>query len=162
MRYFVHALDGQVYGPYEVDALNQWIAEGRIIPTTVLQPENGNLRVAASTVQGLFWSTGQNFNTYTPQRINNGKLEHRAAWICLLASLVLCCLPANFHIATGIAGMVLGVISFRKGQTLGALALILNLLLVVLFVKTGSGIDYQRYIPGMDRLNFDRRGVPRE
>jgi ABC-type branched-subunit amino acid transport system permease subunit len=157
VRYFVHAVDGQIYGPYDLNAINQWIAEGRIVPTTVLQPEGSNLRVAASTVQGLVWIQGQNFNTYTPQRINNGNLEHRSAWVCFFASLVLCCLPQGFHIAAGVVGMVLSVIAFRKGHTLAALALILNLVLTVMYVREQSIFDS---VPGINRLNFDRRGVP--
>ncbi len=53
MNYFVLTSDGQKYGPADIALLNQWIAEGRIQPTAMLQEEGTNLQVRASTVPAL-------------------------------------------------------------------------------------------------------------
>lgn len=53
IKYFVIAADGQKYGPADVPALNNWIAEGRLQPTTMLQEENSTLQVEARGVPAL-------------------------------------------------------------------------------------------------------------
>lgn len=52
MRYFV-VFDGQKYGPADIRTLNEWIADHRVLPQTMLEEENSGLQVAASTVNGL-------------------------------------------------------------------------------------------------------------
>ncbi|MBS1702785.1 MAG: hypothetical protein JST12_14065 [Armatimonadetes bacterium] len=133
-RYFIHAADGQVYGPVELDTINQYIAEGRVVPTTLLQPESSQMRVAASTVPGLAWADNQSFKAYTPQVLSTAKYELAGSWACLAASLVLCCMPIGVHISFGIGGIVLGVMAYRKGRMSGLAAMILNLFLVVFSV----------------------------
>ena len=44
MRYFVIGANGELYGPADIATLNQWIAEGRLTPTSMLQEELGVLR----------------------------------------------------------------------------------------------------------------------
>jgi hypothetical protein len=53
MRYFVIGDDGKRYGPADLEALNQWIQEGRLLPTTLLEEEGSGARIAAQAVQGL-------------------------------------------------------------------------------------------------------------
>lgn len=53
MRYFVIGDQGQKYGPNDLDGLNVWIREGRLLPTTVLEDEASGMRSAASAVAGL-------------------------------------------------------------------------------------------------------------
>jgi hypothetical protein len=53
MRYFVVADDGTKYGPADVETLQGWISEGRLLPTTLLEDEGSGARIAASAVQGL-------------------------------------------------------------------------------------------------------------
>lgn len=53
IRYFVVAADGQKYGPADVATLNNWIAEGRLQPTSTLQEENSSVQVQASGVPAL-------------------------------------------------------------------------------------------------------------
>jgi hypothetical protein len=53
MRYFVLGEQGQKYGPADLDTLNSWIAEGRLLPTTMLEDEASGVRSAASAVSGL-------------------------------------------------------------------------------------------------------------
>ncbi|MEI7575955.1 MAG: hypothetical protein WCK51_03610 [Armatimonadota bacterium] len=134
MRYFIHAPDGQQYGPADLNVINQWIAEGRIVPTTLLQPESSSMRIAASTIDGLIWAENQTFQAYTPQSVSTGRLELRASWVCLAGSLVLCCLPMGFHVVAGIAGVLFAVVAYRKGNQVALASLILNLLLLALVV----------------------------
>lgn len=53
MRYFVIGDDGQKYGPADVPTLQQWIAEGRLLPTQQVEEEGSGIRMAAKAVQGL-------------------------------------------------------------------------------------------------------------
>lgn len=148
MRYFIHAVDGQVYGPVDLDGVNQWIVEGRVVPTTLLQPENSQMRIAASTVQGLKWGSGQSFQAYTPQVLSTAKYELTGSWVCLAASIVLCCLPSfGVHVSLGIGGMILAVMAYRKGRPIALLSLVLNLALVGFFLwmrRTAGGFDAQQ------------------
>lgn len=57
VRYFVIAADGQKYGPADVATLNDWITQGRLLPTTQLQSEADNELVAASGVPALKFQT---------------------------------------------------------------------------------------------------------
>lgn len=92
------------------------------------------MRVAASTVDGLLWAENQTFQAYTPQAVSTGKLELRASWVCLIASLVLCCFPTGFHLVAGIAGVLFAVLAYRKGNQIALASLILNLVLLALLV----------------------------
>lgn len=161
MRYFVHANDGQIYGPSDVDALNQWIQQGRLVPTTLLQPEGSQSRIAASTVPGLVWVSGQTYQAYTPQKIKNSNTEFASTWICFLTSFFCFCLPAGVHIAFGIGGVVLATIAYRNGRKWALLPLILNLLLTCLLVASRAGVGprtdmrelIQQYFPGINPPN---------
>lgn len=54
MSYFVvDSNTGQKYGPADIDVLNQWIAEGRIIPQTVLEDADTGSRIGAGAIAGL-------------------------------------------------------------------------------------------------------------
>ena len=104
------------------------------MPTTLLQPENSSMRVAASTIDGLMWGENQTFQVYTPQSVSTGRLELRASWVCLAGSLVLWCLPVGFHVAAGIAGVLFAVMAYRKGNQVALASFVLNLLLLALVV----------------------------
>jgi hypothetical protein len=53
MLYYVITDDGNRYGPADVETLSGWIAEGRLLPTTLLEEEGSGARIAASAVPGL-------------------------------------------------------------------------------------------------------------
>jgi hypothetical protein len=137
--YFIHAVDGQVYGPVDLNGINQWIAEGRVVPTTLLQPENTQIRVAASTVTGLTWGAGQTYQAYTPQKIDLGFNELRASWVCFGASVVLCCMSEGFHLMAGFFGIATAVVAYRKGRMIALAPLLLNLILLSLFAMNKFG-----------------------
>ena len=137
MRYFIHAVDGQVYGPVDIDGINRWIVEGRVVPTTLLQPENSQMRVAATTIPGLTWGENQSFEAYTPQKLSTARYELSGSWACFAVSFILCCLPSvGAHITLGIGGLVLATMAFRKGRSWALFPLILNLLLVGFWLWT--------------------------
>lgn len=161
MRYFIHAVDGQVYGPVELDGINQWIAEGRVVPTTLLQPEDSQMRVAASTIPGLTWQDNQTFRAYTPQVLSTAKYELSGAWACFGASIILCCLPSfGAHITLGLGGLILSVMAYRKGRIWALFPLILNLFLIVFWIwtrrVTGNSMDVQQM---MDQV---KNAVPQQ
>ncbi len=56
MRYFVVADDGNKYGPADLDTLNTWVNEGRVLKTTLLEEETSGARMVAGSVAGLIWS----------------------------------------------------------------------------------------------------------
>ncbi len=147
MRYTIHAVDGQTYGPAELTEINLWILEGRVIPTTLLQPEGSQMRVAATTISGLVWGDNQSFKAYTPQVMSTAKHELNGSWACFAVSFVLCCLPSfGAHIALGVGGFILAVMAFRKGRTWAVAPLILNLLLASLWLwmrfRAGPSVDF--------------------
>lgn len=53
VSYYVIGDDGQKYGPADVATLQDWIADKRVGPNTVLEDEASGLRVAASTLNEL-------------------------------------------------------------------------------------------------------------
>lgn len=53
MGYYVLGDQGMKYGPADLDTLNAWIAEGRIVSHTMLEDEISGGQIAASAVQGL-------------------------------------------------------------------------------------------------------------
>lgn len=53
MNYFVVAADGQKYGPADLNALNEWIVQGRLYPGSFLEEEATGRRYPASSVPGL-------------------------------------------------------------------------------------------------------------
>ena len=57
LEYFVVSLDGQEYGPANLDLLRQWVAESRITHATLLRPAPGGEPVVASSVPGLITMT---------------------------------------------------------------------------------------------------------
>jgi len=53
MGYYVLGDQGQKYGPADVQTLNQWISEGRLLAHSQLEDEESGARMAASVVSGL-------------------------------------------------------------------------------------------------------------
>lgn len=53
MRYYVIGPNQVKYGPADIPTLNQWIREGRILPYTDIEAEDGSTRVSAVRLPGL-------------------------------------------------------------------------------------------------------------
>lgn len=86
MRYFVIGEDGELYGPADIATLNEWIAQGRLAPTTMIQEEFGGARFAASLLAGLSFSPHYVRPGHTP---DPGDQEFKMAWIMGIVGL--CC-----------------------------------------------------------------------
>jgi hypothetical protein len=56
VRYFVIGSQGERYGPADLNMLNQWAQEGRLLPTTFLEQEGSPVRFPASTLAGLMFA----------------------------------------------------------------------------------------------------------
>ncbi len=95
MRYFVIAENGELYGPADLETLNQWILEGRIVPTSMIQEELGGARFAASLLEGLQFSTSP-----VPPPIG-GESDFRSAWVFGVVGLFCCvvCAPIGLFYA---------------------------------------------------------------
>lgn len=105
MRYYVIGDDGQKYGPADIPALNQWIAEGRLLQSHALEEETTGRRVPASGVAGLMWNVAQT-GDYIPPSAPGGYPGYyqaptygygdygaealRKAWTWAVLSLVCC------------------------------------------------------------------------
>jgi hypothetical protein len=141
MRYFVIGDDGQRYGPADVPTLNQWIQEGRVRQTTLLQPEAGGATVAASIIPDLSFApqpgAPQTFASY--QRPGNqmvgddGKKDLMGAWIAGALSPILSffCI---FGLAAAIYGVQMGYRAKQKGQSSAVFAIALNVLGVLFWI----------------------------
>ena len=139
MRYYVVGDNGQQYGPADVQTLNQWVAEGRLLPTTMLQEEAGGARFAARTLPGLQFplspggtafsqapggfsqppgsfsqppaSTSQPSTVHYPRYMggDTGNEDVKNAWICGVAGFCCCGLVA-------IAGIIYANNAKTKGN----------------------------------------------
>lgn len=108
MRYFVIGNDGQKYGPADIATLNDWVAQGRVLPTQILEEESSGSRVAAQSVPGLNFPVaapqantppaGQPYGNYyarpggAPMYGDGGQKDLNQAWIFAVLSLF-CCAP---------------------------------------------------------------------
>ena len=89
MGYFVIGENGELYGPADITTLNEWIAQGRIAPTTMIQEELGGARFAASLLKDL--NFGENYpQTYSAQATDRGDSEFKIAWIMGVLGLFCC------------------------------------------------------------------------
>ena len=72
MGYYVIGEQGQKYGPADVNTLNQWIAEGRIVSHSMLEDETSGGQIVASSVRGLKFSAA-------PPPVASGAQPYRQA-----------------------------------------------------------------------------------
>jgi len=56
VRFFVIAPDGGRFGPADIPTLNHWIAEGRLLPSQVLEDEANGARLSANLIPGLVFN----------------------------------------------------------------------------------------------------------
>ncbi|MEP6756375.1 MAG: hypothetical protein ABJA67_12800 [Chthonomonadales bacterium] len=50
MKYSVQGADGQWYGPVDMETLQHWVSEGRVLPTTLLRAEETEQIISASEI----------------------------------------------------------------------------------------------------------------
>jgi hypothetical protein len=66
VRYFVIGEDGQKYGPADIATLQNWVGEGRLLPTQQVEEEGSGIRMAAAAVNGLKFPTAPTQGPYAP------------------------------------------------------------------------------------------------
>ena len=113
MRYFVIGATGELYGPADIATLNQWISEGRLQPTTMIQEELGGARFAASMLAGLnFAATYPRMSGtgFRPQNVDDGASEMKNAWIYGIIGFFC------FGIILGPIGLFYAIQAKRKGH----------------------------------------------
>jgi len=105
MNYFVIGPNGELYGPADIATLNQWILQGRLLPTTMIQEELGGARFAASMLRELnFARPGERPGYAIPQPtygVDPGAQEVKLAWIYGSLGLLCCslCSPIGIYYA---------------------------------------------------------------
>lgn len=128
--------EGQSYGPFTILELDEFIEGGRIVPTTLLNPEGTQMRIAASTVAELNWGESETFTEYTIQEIRGFQNEVRGSIVCLVSNLALCCMPRGFHLLAGIVGVYLAYRAIRMGSRTSWALLILNGMVLLVTIVT--------------------------
>ena len=68
MQYFVVAPDGTSYGPADMATLQQWAAEGRILPNSMIRDAATGQSQLASSIPGLISPPGYGQQAYPPQQ----------------------------------------------------------------------------------------------
>jgi len=138
VRYFVIASDGQRYGPADVQTLNQWAAEGRVLPTSMLEEVQTLQRLPASSVlvfgsappsEPQTYAAPPNYANYP--RANNfddGSKEMQTAWICGVLGLFCC------GIILGAVGLSNALTAKKKGHPSSQGAIVLNSIAIVISV----------------------------
>ncbi|MFZ4508151.1 MAG: hypothetical protein ACOYON_10710 [Fimbriimonas sp.] len=142
MRYFILGPSGERYGPADMMMLNQWIMEGRILPTHLLEAEGTGQRISAGQLPGLAFPSApptsfapgfrpspvQQAPAYMPSAMqmpdpNAGRREMNLSYICSALSLA-CSLGLPLVMCVPYGSVVFGVISLytgSKSRTAGAL-----------------------------------------
>ena len=154
MNYFVIAPDGQKYGPADVQTLNHWAQEGRVLATSMLEDAVTGTRIPATSVSGINFplaSTGaQNFQQpnyqYGPGQMyaDDGSADVKKVWLFGGLAFIPCC---AFPLVFGILAVVFATNSQKKGNPQGNTAMIFAIcslvggLLFSFFIRAiGAGI----------------------
>ncbi len=151
MQYFVISPTGQKYGPADVQTLNSWAQEGRIVSTTMLEDASTGEVIPATQVPGLVIAPAptmgpdyQNPNAFYPRGPvtnmlgDNGDNDLRTAWtlaiIGIVASVVMgfCCSCLSIVNVFSILGIVYSSNAKKKGNPNTQNALICSIIGLVL------------------------------
>lgn len=161
MRYYVVTDDGQKFGPADVQTLNQWIAESRLLPTQMLEEEASGARFAARAVPGLNFpvpvtqtqapgpgvgpgagpgaapgSPGYQGYYRPPGGTtgDDGSRDITPAWVLFGVGLVGCCIVPYVSLILAGVGIFFGNRAKSKGHPQGAVAFGLNIGLLILAI----------------------------
>jgi hypothetical protein len=141
--YFVVLPDGQKFGPADVNLLNQWVAEGRILSNTMLEEAQTGRQYPASSLPGLHVATAapppgsfpqpttmnppQTYGNYyrgggMPAAVgDNGQSDLTLAYVFAAIGLVMC-LGVGACGGCGLIGIVfpiLGLVYANKAEQKG-------------------------------------------
>lgn len=142
MRYYVLDIQGNRFGPADISLLNEWAAQGRIAPNTVLIDESTGVQLVATQLQGLalpmhppgFAAPMGSQAAYPPGSTPFGSAPGRAIdgsweattsmWLSGVSLLLCLCIPL-LGIFPAIAGIVYAKGALRKGAATGSTAMVL-------------------------------------
>jgi hypothetical protein len=123
LSYYVVDPSGQKYGPADLPLLQQWVREGRIVPTTSVFEEASGQTMVASSMPALYPPIGMQAPTlgapgvyYPPPNQGRGQLpDVNLAWGFAVASILVvpCC--GIVSIAFG----AMGILFAKKAQAQG-------------------------------------------
>lgn len=94
-EYFVIGPAGEKFGPANLDLLNQWARENRILETTYLEDASTGIRILATTLPGLAILTPaqQMAQAAYPRQEPYQKIENHL--VKAILSTLFCCLPVG-------------------------------------------------------------------
>ena len=136
--YGVVGTDGVVYGPVPASSLFEWVAQGRIVPGTILIDWQGRHVPAASVpeLQGAF-------NVYPrPADVTaiGGKRKRTALWLAFLLGFAGAHRFYLGHKATGFAMLALNLVACGAGIRLG--------LVIAIGATVWLGVDMAMIVSG--------------
>lgn len=152
MRYYVLTDDGHKYGPADVQTLNQWIAENRLVPLQMLEEEGTGARYAAQVIPGLNFPAPVNYaqgpgtppppgpaytGYYRPpggHSGDDGSRDITPAWVLFGVGVLSCCLSPFLAIALGGVGVYYANQGRQKGHPQGGTVFSLNVALLTLAI----------------------------
>lgn len=161
MRYYVVSSDGQKFGPADLNTLKEWVQQGRIDGSTMLEEEVGSARMAAIGIAGLF-PQGATIGPYSAPRPDNQTVYRRSpeslekavrvSYVCAALSFLAAigglliweiCVAAVFIAVYGASESKqandAGLAGGQVGLILNAIALVIALILSALLLVTNVG-----------------------
>ena len=153
MSYFVvDPTTGEKFGPAEMDLLNQWAAEGRIVATTVLEDMVTGSRTPASQLYGLMLPMAAGAPPPSPTAsepspyprsyaqapgipVSAGQQDANQAWIWFVVGF-LCCSVIGYPMSIVCANraIALGNDGARVAKILSIIFLVINVIVGGLMV----------------------------
>lgn len=145
--YGVVGTDGVVYGPVPVTALFEWIAQGRVVPSTTLIDHRGRHLMAAALpeLQGAFPAPAPLYVPGYPRPdavpyLPGGKSKRAALWYAFLLGFLGAHRFYLGHPASGFVMLVLNLLVCGTGLRMGiVLAIVTTVWLVVDMALIGAG-----------------------
>lgn len=176
VHYFVLSPSGQKYGPADMATLQQWIAEGRLLPTSHLESADGMSRYMASQLPGLRFDnpgypqggviqtpysppispgfggnpTGFRFGMGASPMVGGSKDATYAMWLATAVILLCACIPAvGFFMS--VAALVLAYRAQRSGDYRARNAIALSWF--ALLLSLASQFFFSRIMSMLGSLN---------
>ena len=147
MRYYVIDLQGAQYGPADIQLLNVWASQGRIVPTTVLVDESSGIQIVAANLPGLQMMSpqavpgGGPFNpagaTYAGGRAGtfyDGSIYANKSLMYSGISAALCACVPLVGIIPAVVAFFYGMAAKRMGSRQGGNAVFLSIVMMILQV----------------------------
>jgi hypothetical protein len=133
VHYYVISADNNRYGPADLTTLNQWAAEGRVLPHQMVEDAATGIRIPASSVPGLFFNPttthAQPGYFAQPYYGDNGARDISRAWLYGCIGLLCGCVGIPFAVMGVVAATRAGAKGHpgaRAARTFNIIALLLG------------------------------------